>query len=99
MHLISSIPGIPPENKSSLQRLCRYMSICSPHSIYAAGCSDLVSVQCFHIGGRGIASLAVKDLSEIPKAGPSLELVLQSLCSRGTSRRSGGNHLSMGSQT
>lgn len=57
--------------------LCRYILICSAHTIHAAGCSDLVCVQCFHTGGREIVSLAVKDHSEVPRAGSSPELVLR----------------------
>ena len=57
--------------------LCRYMPICSAHSVHAADCSDRVCVQCFHIGGREIVRLAVEDHSGVPRAGPSPELVLQ----------------------
>lgn len=60
-----------------LMVLCRYVPICSGHSTHGAGCSDLVCVQCFPFGGREIVSLAVKDHSKVPRAGPSLELVFQ----------------------
>lgn len=57
--------------------LCRYVPVCSAHSVHAAGCADLVCVQCFQIGGRESVNLAVKDHSEVPRAGPSPELVLR----------------------
>lgn len=57
--------------------LRRYLPICAVHGIYAAGSSDLVCVQCFYIGGREIASSPIKDHSEVPRADPSQELMLQ----------------------
>lgn len=50
--------------------LCRYVPVCSAHSVHAAGCADLVCVQCFQMGGRESVSLAVKDHSwPITRAG------------------------------
>lgn len=74
--------------------LRRYLPICAAHGIYAAGCSELVCVQCFYIGGREIASSPIKDHSEVPRADPSQELMLQRI---GQEIRM--NNLSMGSQT